>query len=129
MQFKRNYTSVMIVPTGIGAAIGGFAGDALPVARALSNVVDCLITHPNVCNYFLNPNGFYFYPLGKLCHLFYLRAVLSFWSKGQGKITGCGWLRLGMAMRRAGADSASPTSNPVNIYGYSIVIYYYINII
>ena len=38
----------MIVPTGIGASIGGFAGDALPVARALSNVVDCLITHPNV---------------------------------------------------------------------------------
>jgi len=47
-QFKRDYTSVMIVPTGIGAAIGGFAGDALPVARALSSVVDCLITHPNV---------------------------------------------------------------------------------
>ncbi|KAL6295167.1 hypothetical protein ACE6H2_003309 [Prunus campanulata] len=39
----------MIVPTGIGAAIGGYAGDALPVARTLSSVVDCLITHPNVC--------------------------------------------------------------------------------
>ena len=52
-QFKREYTSVMIVPTGIGAAIGGFAGDALPTARALSSVVDCLITHPNVRrNYF-----------------------------------------------------------------------------
>ena len=47
-QFKRAYTSVMIVPTGVGAAIGGYAGDALPVARALSTVVDCLITHPNV---------------------------------------------------------------------------------
>ncbi|XP_044488270.1 uncharacterized lipoprotein syc1174_c-like isoform X4 [Mangifera indica] len=45
---KREYTSVMIVPTGVGAAIGGYAGDALPVARALSSVVDCLITHPNV---------------------------------------------------------------------------------
>ncbi|RYQ89590.1 hypothetical protein Ahy_B09g096155 isoform B [Arachis hypogaea] len=49
-KFKRQYTSVMIVPTGIGAAIGGYAGDALPVARALSTVVDCLITHPNVLN-------------------------------------------------------------------------------
>ncbi|GFP88528.1 uncharacterized lipoprotein syc1174_c [Phtheirospermum japonicum] len=48
-QFKRAYTSVMIVPTGVGAAIGGYAGDALPVARALSSVVDCLISHPNVC--------------------------------------------------------------------------------
>lgn len=40
----------MIVPTGVGAAIGGYAGDALPVARALASVVDCLITHPNVLN-------------------------------------------------------------------------------
>lgn len=47
---RRDYTSVMIVPTGVGASIGGFAGDALPVARALSSVVDCLITHPNVLN-------------------------------------------------------------------------------
>jgi len=56
VQCKREYTSVMIVPTGTGAAIGGFAGDALPVARALSSsVVDCLITHPNVMlsNYFV----------------------------------------------------------------------------
>ncbi|KAI4313807.1 hypothetical protein L6164_026757 [Bauhinia variegata] len=62
-QFKRQYTSVMIVPTGIGAAIGGFAGDALPVARALSTVVDCLITHPNVLNaamlYWPMPNALY----------------------------------------------------------------------
>ncbi|WP_146003968.1 DUF3326 domain-containing protein, partial [Fischerella thermalis] len=28
----RPYTSILIVPTGIGAAIGGYAGDALPVA-------------------------------------------------------------------------------------------------
>lgn len=28
-----SYTAVLIVPTGIGAAIGGYAGDALPVAR------------------------------------------------------------------------------------------------
>ncbi|CAN0865242.1 Uncharacterized lipoprotein syc1174_c [Linum grandiflorum] len=47
---RKDYTSVMIVPTGVGAAIGGFAGDALPVARALSSVVDCLVTHPNVLN-------------------------------------------------------------------------------
>lgn len=39
---------MMIVPTGVGASIGGYAGDALPVARALSSVVDCLISHPNV---------------------------------------------------------------------------------
>ena len=46
----RPYTAVMIVPTGIGAAIGGYAGDALPAARAIASVVDTLITHPNVLN-------------------------------------------------------------------------------
>ncbi|MEM9216615.1 MAG: DUF3326 domain-containing protein [Cyanobacteria bacterium P01_F01_bin.150] len=44
------FTVVLIVPTGIGAAIGGYAGDALPVARAMAQVADCLITHPNVLN-------------------------------------------------------------------------------
>lgn len=44
------FTVVLIVPTGIGAAIGGYAGDALPVARAIAEVSDCLITHPNVLN-------------------------------------------------------------------------------
>ncbi|MCS7225971.1 MAG: DUF3326 domain-containing protein [Gloeomargarita sp. SKYB31] len=39
-----------MIPTGIGAAVGGYAGDALPVARAMAAVVDCLITHPNVLN-------------------------------------------------------------------------------
>jgi hypothetical protein len=46
----RPYTTVMIVPTGIGASIGGFAGDALPAAKLLSAASDVLITHPNVMN-------------------------------------------------------------------------------
>lgn len=48
--FSSPFTVVLIVPTGIGAAIGGYAGDALPVARAVAEVADCLITHPNVLN-------------------------------------------------------------------------------
>ena len=44
------FTVVLIVPTGVGAAIGGYAGDALPVARAIAEVSDRLITHPNVLN-------------------------------------------------------------------------------
>ena len=47
---SRPYTAVLIVPTGVGAAIGGYAGDALPVARAIAQVADTLITHPNVMN-------------------------------------------------------------------------------
>ena len=46
----KKYNVLLIIPTGIGAAIGGYAGDALPVARAISSVCDRLITHPNVLN-------------------------------------------------------------------------------
>ncbi|KAM7276093.1 hypothetical protein ACFE04_017959 [Oxalis oulophora] len=60
---EREYTSVVIVPTGIGADIGGYAGDALPVVRALSSLVDCVISHPNVLNaamlYWPMPNVLY----------------------------------------------------------------------
>ena len=42
--------TLMVVPTGIGCAIGGYAGDALPSARLLAAASGCLITHPNVMN-------------------------------------------------------------------------------
>ncbi|MEB3235948.1 MAG: DUF3326 domain-containing protein [Cyanobacteriota bacterium] len=42
--------TVLVIPTGIGCAQGGFAGDALPVARLLAAASGCLITHPNVMN-------------------------------------------------------------------------------
>ncbi len=57
------YTVMLIVPTGIGSAIGGYAGDALPTAKAISQVCDRLITHPNVMNgaqlYWNLPNTLY----------------------------------------------------------------------
>ena len=46
----RAFNAVLVVPTGIGAEIGGHAGDATPVARLLASVCDKLITHPNVVN-------------------------------------------------------------------------------
>lgn len=62
-QHHHPYTVALIVPTGIGAAIGGYAGDALPVARAVAQVADRLITHPNVLNgaqlYWSMPNALY----------------------------------------------------------------------
>ena len=42
--------TVLLIPTGIGCAQGGFAGDALPSARLLAAASGCLITHPNVMN-------------------------------------------------------------------------------
>ena len=44
------FNVVMLVPTGIGAEIGGHAGDATPAATLLASVCDTLITHPNVFN-------------------------------------------------------------------------------
>lgn len=56
-QFRRRrlentnrFTAVLVVPTGIGAEIGGHAGDAGPVAALLASICDTVITHPNVVN-------------------------------------------------------------------------------
>jgi len=59
----EKFNAVLLVPTGIGAAIGGHAGDAGPVARLLASACDTLVTHPNVVNASdineLPPNGLY----------------------------------------------------------------------
>jgi hypothetical protein len=41
---------VLIIPTGIGAELGGHAGDANPIAKLIGKCCDKLITHPNVVN-------------------------------------------------------------------------------
>ncbi len=40
----------LIIPTGIGAAFGGYAGDANPLAKVFANKSKYLLTHPNVVN-------------------------------------------------------------------------------
>ena len=45
-----SFNAVLLVPTGVGAEIGGHAGDATPVAGLLAAACDTLITHPNVVN-------------------------------------------------------------------------------
>lgn len=45
-----SFNVVFLIPTGIGAEIGGHSGDAGPVARLLGSCCDHLITHPNVGN-------------------------------------------------------------------------------
>ena len=44
------FNTVLLIPTGIGAEIGGHSGDGGAVARLLSTACDNLITHPNVVN-------------------------------------------------------------------------------
>lgn len=40
----------LVLPTGIGAELGGHSGDAGPLARLFGMAADCVITHPNVVN-------------------------------------------------------------------------------
>jgi len=46
----EQFNTVLLVPTGINAEIGGHSGDAGPIARLLASACDNLITHPNVVN-------------------------------------------------------------------------------
>ncbi len=50
MTKTKSLPTLLIIPTGIGCDVGGYAGDAIPFARLLASASDCLITHPNVMN-------------------------------------------------------------------------------
>jgi hypothetical protein len=45
-----SFSVVQVVPTGIGAAFGGYAGDAAPTAKLLGSITNFVVTHPNVIN-------------------------------------------------------------------------------
>jgi len=45
-----SFNVVLLVPTGIGAEVGGHAGDAGPTAQLIAQTCDTLILHPNVVN-------------------------------------------------------------------------------
>lgn len=47
---EDEFNIALIIPTGIGASIGGHAGDAGPLSRLFGTICDWLITHPNVVN-------------------------------------------------------------------------------
>ncbi len=46
----NKFIAIQIVPTGVGAAIGGFVGDATPATNVIASIADTIITHPNVVN-------------------------------------------------------------------------------
>jgi hypothetical protein len=50
VEHEEEFNAVLLIPTGIGAEIGGHAGDATPIARLLAGVCDNLVLHPNVVN-------------------------------------------------------------------------------
>lgn len=46
----NSFNVVLVIPTGVGAEVGGDSGDACSVARFVASNCDTLITHPNVVN-------------------------------------------------------------------------------
>jgi len=46
----EQFNAVLLIPTGIGAQIGGHCGDGNAVARLIASACDTLVTHPNVVN-------------------------------------------------------------------------------
>lgn len=46
----RDFTVAQIIPTGVGAEIGGYVGDATPATNILASIADKVIAHPNVVN-------------------------------------------------------------------------------
>jgi len=47
---SEQFNAVLLVPTGIGAEVGGHSGDGGPLSRLIAASCDNLITHPNVVN-------------------------------------------------------------------------------
>jgi len=50
MFMRPDFNVVMVIPTGIGASQGGYAGDASVWMNAIASICNTLITHPNVAN-------------------------------------------------------------------------------
>ncbi|MGE5707056.1 MAG: DUF3326 domain-containing protein [Bacteroidota bacterium] len=46
----KPFTVLSLIPTGIGASFGGYAGDGAPATNLLACAADRLITHPNALN-------------------------------------------------------------------------------
>lgn len=66
------FVAVNIIPTGVRAEIGGFAGDATPSTNLLASACDYLITNPNAVTasdvYFAQDNVLYLEG-NLICHL------------------------------------------------------------
>ena len=49
-RYGDEFRVALMIPTGLGASVGGHAGDAGATSRLLASVCDTLVTHPNVVN-------------------------------------------------------------------------------
>jgi Protein of unknown function (DUF3326) len=119
------FAVVHLIPTGVGAAIGGFAGDATPVAHLLASVSDRLVTHPNAlnaANLFSKPANAWYVEGG----------MLDRWLSGDGALRSVRAHRIGILVDRAVEAMPEGTmaavlnaANAVRaVYGVEIVGYH-----
>lgn len=50
LRHDDKFRVALVIPTGLGASVGGHAGDGGATARLMASICDTLITHPNVVN-------------------------------------------------------------------------------
>lgn len=50
LRHDDKFRVALVIPTGLGASVGGHAGDGGATARLMASVCDTLVTHPNVVN-------------------------------------------------------------------------------
>ena len=47
---QSDFNVALLIPTGVGAELGGHAGDAGPIAKLFAEICDNVVLHPNVVN-------------------------------------------------------------------------------
>ena len=75
---------ISLIPTGIGCAIGGFAGDAAPATTLLSRAADYVVTNPNAVNAsdFVVTDDRILYTEGRCIDLFAAGAINLYRARG-----------------------------------------------
>ncbi len=108
---------ISITPTGVGCALGGYAGDAAPANHLLGTVVDYLVTNPNT----VNASNFIHLPSNVL----YTEGLcIDLLSKGQVDLHVPYGNRVGLLIERTSPENLEVVFNVVNtaraVYGIDI---------
>jgi hypothetical protein len=103
----RSVNVAIVIPTGVGAHIGGFIGDAGPIVRSFQAVADAVIVHPNVVN------GADFYAGGPQC-LYLDGLTMDRFFEGKVRVTRRHQTRIGLLLDRLEANLESRVLNAAN---------------
>ena len=116
----RQVRTAIVVPTGVGASMGGFIADAGPFARAVAAVASLTIVHPNVVNGgdFYGASDDTLYVDGMTLDQFFLGRVRLGWPRTR---------RIGLLIESMPKDEIQIILNAANavraIYGIDIVAF------